>query len=818
MILLKILKVDINLERIDMRNKMIILLFIVSNIFGYEWIEYNSSKINSKVVVVKIKKDIAPLLGIENPITLEKYNLFSELGISNFSPLFMNYKNFSYSHYQFGLHQYYRIDFNNNIDFNMIQKELEKIEIIELVEPSYIKSINIEPNDQYYSEQWAHQNTGQAVSYNNSYVGTLDCDTDTNDAWDISTGSEESIIAILDTGVSNHSEFSGRMVQGYNFINNNYDATDDQGHGTSCAGISAAEGNNLSGIAGVCWDCKIMPVKVLDSFGYGDDTGISNGIEWAANNNADVISMSLGGGGYVSYTDSAINFATEEGTVVFAASGNDNTGSLSYPSGYSNCISVGALSPCNERKNISSCDGENFWGSNYGNGLDFLAPGVRIHTTTMSGGYTSTFNGTSSACPHAAGIAGLIRSESNNISAYDIRLLMQQSSDDIGAIGYDTQTGYGRVNAYNSLFNLLYNPEAFVDIESINIEASSSGNVQEAFVIANIGETDLEFNIDSEGYAWKTSENSQLSYEWIDISAESTQMTFTHNDYASDEIITLDFDFPFYNSSYSSLIVNPNGWIGFGDDNIAWDNTTIPNSDAPAPAIFGFWDDLNPINSSSTGEGNVYYNSNSARLVVWFDNVQHWPTNFEGSIYDFQIVLYASGEIKINYRSMQGLTNSATIGIQNSNAQEATLVNYNFSLVQDQFSILIYKMPSWLEVTPLYGVVSPGDASEILLNINTDGLSDGLYLYDLTIETNDYENSLITIPISLNVLEGACSEWSAGDLNQDAQLNILDITITVNLALGLLEYDECQFLSADLNADQEVNILDILNLVNLILN
>ena len=169
--------------------------------------------------------------------------------------------------------------------------------------------------------------------------------------------------------------------------------------------------------------------------------------------------MSLGGGSYVSYTDSAINYATDNGTVVIAASGNDNSGSVSYPSAYSNCISVGALSPCNERKNFSSCDGENYWGSNYGTELDFLAPGVRIHTTTMGGGYTSTFNGTSSACPHAAGIAGLIKSESINISAYDARLLMQQSSDDIGSLGFDTHTGHGRVNAYNSLFNLLYNPD-----------------------------------------------------------------------------------------------------------------------------------------------------------------------------------------------------------------------------------------------------------------------------------------------------------------------------------------------------------------------
>ena len=357
--------------------------------------------------------------------------------------------------------------------------------------------MNIEPNDQYYQDQWAHQNSGQAVSYGGSYVGTPDCDTDTNEAWDISTGNSSSTIAILDTGVSAHSEFTGRLVGGYNFISNNTNASDDQGHGTSCAGIAAAKGNNSGGIAGVCWDCLIMPVKVLDSSGFGDDNGIANGIQWAADNGADVISLSLGGGGYVSYAESVINYATEIGSVVIAASGNDNSGSLSYPSGYENCISVGALSPCNERKSTSSCDGENFWGSNYGSGLDFLAPGVRIHTTTMSGGYTSTFNGTSSACPHAAGIAGLIRSESNNISAYDVRLLMQQSADDIGGVGYDVQTGYGKVNAYNSLFNLLYNPDAFVDIQSIDVEIVPETSMQEVFVIANLGESNLEFNIDA---------------------------------------------------------------------------------------------------------------------------------------------------------------------------------------------------------------------------------------------------------------------------------------------------------------------------------
>jgi len=805
-----------------MKNKLHILIILSNILFASQWTEYQSHLISNNSLVIKLEENISPKLGFEEPITTKSdfgfLDKLVELGANNISPLFIDYKNFSNKHYEFSLHQYYKITFNRSIDFDKIYQLIISESDIINVEPIYRKKMNIEPNDQYYQDQWAHQNSGQAVSYGGSYVGTPDCDTDTNEAWDISTGNSSSTIAILDTGVSAHSEFTGRLVGGYNFISNNTNASDDQGHGTSCAGIAAAKGNNSGGIAGVCWDCLIMPVKVLDSSGFGDDNGIANGIQWAADNGADVISMSLGGGGYVSYTESVINYATEIGSIVIAASGNDNSGSLSYPSGYENCISVGALSPCNERKSTSSCDGENFWGSNYGSGLDFLAPGVRIHTTTMSGGYTSTFNGTSSACPHAAGIAGLIRSESNNISAYDVRLLMQQSADDIGGVGYDVQTGYGKVNAYNSLFNLLYNPDAFVDIQSIDVEIVPETSMQEVFVIANLGESDLEFNIDADRYSWKSSNDENLDYFWIDISNESTLINFSHNDYASDQIMQLDFEFPFFNSSYTNLIINPNGWVGFGEDNIGWDNTSLPNSDAPNPAIMGFWDDLNPINSNGTGQGNVYFHSNEERAVVWFDNVQHWPTNFEGSIYDFQIVMYSTGDIFINYRSMEGLTNSGTIGIQDFSGTNGLLVNYNANFVEDQFSILINKMPTWLEASPLSGIVAPQEVSEIYLDFETTGLTAGQYAYDLQIETNDYENSNINIPIYLNVLEDSCAGLSPGDINQDNQLNILDVTGLVNLALGLVNPQDCQNEIADINLDSVINILDILALVNLILS
>ena len=182
------------------------------------------------------------------------------------------------------------------------------------------------------------------------------------------------------------------------------------------------------------------------------------------------------------------------------------------------------------------------------------------------------------------------------------------------------------------------------------------------------------------------------------------------------------------------------------------------------------------------------------------------------------MVLYPTGEIIFNYRDMEGYTNSATIGIQDSSGENGLLVNYNYSLVEDEYSILINKMPSWLVVTPLEGTVAPEEVSEIFLDIYSQGLVAGEYSYDLQITTNDYENSIITIPIYLNVLEDSCSGWLMGDVNQDSALNILDVTILVNIALGLIDTEECQLEAADINLDGAINILDILGLVNIILN
>ena len=197
---------------------------------------------------------------------------------------------------------------------------------------------------------------------------------------------------------------------------------------------------------------------------------------------------------------------------------------------------------------------------------------------------------------------------------------------------------------------------------------------------------------DQEGMTWTDSDiEINLDYEWIEISVDDNIIIFSHNDDAEGPF-DIGFDFPFYGQDYDQYIISPNGWIGFGDDLNSWDNSTIPSSGAPRPAIFGFWDDLNPINENCNEycAGNIYMHSNAERSVVSFDGVAHWWTGYPNSYYDFQFVLYPSGDVELNYRSITG-THSATIGIQNGSGSAGLQVNFNGEYVHDELSREIFQ-------------------------------------------------------------------------------------------------------------------------------
>ncbi|MCK4359203.1 MAG: hypothetical protein KAW92_10780, partial [Candidatus Cloacimonetes bacterium] len=209
----------------------------------------------------------------------------------------------------------------------------------------------------------------------------------------------------------------------------------------------------------------------------------------------------------------------------------------------------------------------------------------------------------------------------------------------------------------------------------------------------------------SSGYYWNDSKYqsehpSKPDYVWIPRPGDLTPVNFTHNDHGVS--VDIGFDFvEFYGGQYSEMIINPNGWIGFGEDNYAFNNTPIPSEaeEAPLLAIFGFWDDLNPEIGGSGG-GNVYYEYQSVenRMIVWFEQVEKY--GYPDTKFDFQIILYLDEEttnnddIKIQYHQVQGITHYGTVGIQNADGYDGLQVVYNGnytsddSYVEDELALL----------------------------------------------------------------------------------------------------------------------------------
>jgi subtilisin family serine protease len=352
---------------------------------------------------------------------------------------------------------------------------------VEYVEPNYIYRASGTPNDPRFNELWGMNNTGQSG-------GTNDADIDGPEAWDTQTGSDSTLIAVIDTGVDyNHPDLAANIwtnpgeipnngidddangytddVRGWDFVNDDNDPSDDNLHGTHVAGTIGAVGNNGVGVAGVNWRVKIMPLKFLSGQGSGTLADAISAILYAANKEARVMNNSWGGGGFSQALLDAIEYADSKGALFVAAAGNegaDNDQNATYPSNYDapNVVSVAAIDhngglaiwDTGGGGGGCGCGGGNIGapGSNFGaTTVDLAAPGKDILSTTPNNGYTK-LQGTSMATPHVAGVAGLVFSQFPGWTHLQVKERLLSTVDVSPGLQGKMVTG-GRLNAQRAL-------------------------------------------------------------------------------------------------------------------------------------------------------------------------------------------------------------------------------------------------------------------------------------------------------------------------------------------------------------------------------
>ena len=277
------------------------------------------------------------------------------------------------------------------------------------------------PDDPFISQQWGWLRVAADKALAFGYNGS------------------EVIVAVLDTGADlDHPDLAENLIEGWNFVDNNQNVSDLDNHGTMVAGIIAAVANNSEGLAGVAPEAKIMPLKVIDEDG-GDLRDISSAIRYAADNGASVISMSFAGeySRFSQTVERALDYAANQGCILVAAVGNDNTDELVFPAAYEEVIAVSAIDENDTKAEIS----------NYGSYVDFCAPGINVVSTGKDGNYLIG-NGTSFSAPFVTGLVALMLADNPQLTAEEARTKLRLSAEDLGEEGWDQYYGWGLANAY----------------------------------------------------------------------------------------------------------------------------------------------------------------------------------------------------------------------------------------------------------------------------------------------------------------------------------------------------------------------------------
>jgi subtilisin family serine protease len=361
----------------------------------------------------------------------------------------------------------YRLDLDPTADLAQAWQTLAANAAVEQVEYDYLARSVLTPNDPEYPSQWAPAKIGLPT------------------AWDATTGSGDVVIALVDSGLDlTHPDLAGRLwvnadeiprngvdddangyvddVNGWNFVADSNNLADAYGHGTQVAGLLAGVGNNGQGIAGVCWQCRIMVVTALQNGGAANYSDIAAAVAYASSNGADTINLSLGGYADATMLAEAVAEAAVT-TVLVAGAGNDDSSAPFYPAAYPEVIGVTATNNADAKALFS----------NYGPWVDVAAPGDALRTTALGGGY-ATDGGTSLATAYASGVAGLIASRHPDWSADLVGWQLRNTALTIDSANptYVGQLGHGRLAANQAVS---VTPQPAGEVTSLSVDGVAGG-------------------------------------------------------------------------------------------------------------------------------------------------------------------------------------------------------------------------------------------------------------------------------------------------------------------------------------------------------
>ncbi|HNZ07499.1 MAG TPA: S8 family serine peptidase [Candidatus Cloacimonadota bacterium] len=692
-----------------------------------------------------------------------------------------------------GFDRWFLIRLNGKTTVEVAHAAFQQSPLVEFAQPEYLAYLSDMPNDPLNSLNWGHQNTAQLPawsppgfsggSHSGTPVGLVGFDSNIIPAWDQAQGygSQDIVIAVIDSGVDiNHPDLD--LVTGYDYGDNDPDPTDTNGHGTAVSGIVAAIADNGIGAAGVAGNTKVMPLKVLNSANALLFTNIANAVIHAADNDADLINLSLGGAGSEGANpsmDAALEYAySNAGIPIFASTGNNNQSTILYPSNHNKVISVGAATPTGGRKSTITEDGEYWWGSNYGStvqdsptAIDIMGPTILPTTDILGAGgysnsdYYSWFNGTSCASPYVAGVAALLLSRDPSLSPAEVREALVNSATDMmpeGGTGWDRFTGYGLVNA-NAALNYIADPAQITWAPtSIETTLAAGQTASIPIQIGNAGENLLEFSL------------------------------------SRTPIVETAFSEGFENNGYESQ-----GWssvINSGNQHWLWGSGGAYGS-----------------NPSSAYEGSINARFFNAGSSVVSASLISPPLDLSGvasatlSFYHTQAYRFGQDRLTVAYRnSASGPWTTLAFYTGNIEAwTQRTIELPNLSseyflafsgfcpssagwgVTLDAVSISVvsgYEAP-WISIaagTSQIGEISSGNSLNLSVDLDASDLEEGTYTSNLLLSSNSSPNPLVQIPVTLTVGANAALGSPQVSISQSSGVILLQWPVVPNAARYLV--------------------------------